>query len=61
MAKHLFEASLVMVEPLPALIVDSADVDDYIASVEGVRVPSAFDVYSTVLSGHRATFIAWKE
>ena len=50
-----------MVEPLLALIVDSADVDDYIASVEGVRVPSAFDVCSTVLSGHRAMFIGWKE
>jgi len=37
-----------MVKPPLALVVDGADVDDYITSVEDVRVSSAFDVRITV-------------
>jgi hypothetical protein len=42
--EHLVKASLVVVKPLLALVVDGTNVHDYVASVEDVRVPSAFHV-----------------
>jgi len=49
-----------VVKPLFALVVDGADVHDYIASVQNVRVPSAFDLCDTVLKeGHHILHILY--
>jgi hypothetical protein len=43
-AEHLLKTSLMVVKPLLALVVHGADVHDYVASVEDVRIPGAFHV-----------------
>jgi hypothetical protein len=44
-AKHFLKASLMVVKQLLALIVDSTDVHDNVASIEDFGVSSAFEVY----------------
>ena len=51
MAEHFVKASLVVVEPLLALVVDGTDVHDYVASVKDARVPSALHVCREEFNG----------
>jgi hypothetical protein len=56
-AEHLPKASLVVVKPLPALIIDGADVHDYVAGVKQSRVSGAFDICYTVSAERHGTSI----
>ena len=56
MAEHFPKASLVVIEPLLRLIIDGADVHDYIASVEDSWVPGTFDVCYTASVERHVTF-----
>ena len=38
-----------MVKSLPALVINSSDVDNYVACVKDVRIPGAFDSYCLAL------------
>jgi hypothetical protein len=46
-----------VVKPLLALVVDSTDVHNNVASVKDFGVSSALDVYSPMLTVHYTTFI----
>jgi hypothetical protein len=50
-AEHFVKAALVVVKALLALVVDGADVHDYVASVQDVGVPSAYHVYCASSTG----------
>jgi hypothetical protein len=56
-AEHFLKASLMVVKPLLALVVDSTDVHNNVASVKDFGISSAFDVYSPVLTVHYTTRI----
>jgi len=45
-----------MVKSLPALVVDSSNVDNYVACVKDVRIPGAFDTYCPALMIQYADF-----
>jgi hypothetical protein len=51
-AEHFLKASLMVVKPLLALVVDSTDVYDNVASIKVIGISSAFDVYSPALTEH---------
>ncbi len=59
MAEHILKASLVVVKPLLALIVDGADVYDYVAGVEDGRVSGTFNVCYTasVVERHATSLV----
>jgi hypothetical protein len=57
-AEHFPKAPLVVVKPMLTLIVDGADIHDYVASVKDSRVSSALDVYYTALEERHATSVA---
>jgi hypothetical protein len=56
-AEHFPKASLVVVKAVLALIIDGANVHDYVASVKDSRVSSALDVCYTALAERHATSV----
>lgn len=48
-AKHLLEASLVMIEPLLALVIHRAYIDDDIAGVKDLGVARSLEVWSNAV------------
>ena len=57
MAEHFPKAPLVVVKPMLALVIDGADVYDYVTSVKDSRVSSTLDVYYTALARRHATSV----
>jgi hypothetical protein len=59
--EHFPKASLVVVKPLLALIIDGANVHNYVAGVKQSRISGAFDICYTALVERHATYIVRRE